>query len=724
MATRTSLKATMVTLLFVLVVGAPAAAGGQIIYVDDDATGANDGSSWENAYNYLQDALADASSTLKSVEIRVAEGIYTPDSDSANPNGSGDREATFQLINGVTLKGGYAGFGEPEPNARDINVYVTALSGDLDGNDVEVNDPCDLLTELSRAENSYHVVTGSNMDSNAILDGFSITGGNANVPWPDDWGGGMLNYDYSSPMLIGCTFAENSARNGGGGMRNHDYSSPILINCTFTGNTARGGGGMNNTIYSNPILTGCTFSENTADWGGGMDNYMSSPTLTECNFRNNSATGGGGGMGNYKSSPTLTECNFRNNSATVDGGGMINWNSILSLTNCTFIGNSATSWGGGILNRESSMAVTNCILIANLAGEVGGGIWNYNDCKLMLTKCTVVANSAPNGKALACDSDYKMPSRVNVNNCILWDGGNEIWNEDRSTITVTYSDVWGGWPGDGNIDANPCFFELGYWDPNGLWIDGDYHLQPGSPCIDAGDPDYIAEPNETDLDGNPRLIDCRIDMGAYEYMPSIPAEVRITPSTINLAIKSEWITCYIRLPEAYNLGDIESNSVFLDDSVQAESLLVDEQKQVATARFSRQEVQSILDIGKVELKIDGWLKDGNGFQGTDVITVIHKGGGVSSKHQASEPNPPDGATGVDIYVNLSWTAGYAAISHDVYFGTSGDPPFVCNQNATTFDPGTLTSYTTYYWRIDEVNKWTITTGQIWSFTPYPPPPPP
>ncbi|MHC4642087.1 MAG: hypothetical protein ACYS32_10615, partial [Planctomycetota bacterium] len=88
------------------------------ICVDVDAVGANDGSSWENAYNFLQDALIEADSALKPVEICVAEGTYTPDSNSADPNGSGNRTATFRLIDGVTLKGGYAGFGEPNPNAR------------------------------------------------------------------------------------------------------------------------------------------------------------------------------------------------------------------------------------------------------------------------------------------------------------------------------------------------------------------------------------------------------------------------------------------------------------------------------------------------------------------------------------------------------------------------------------------------------------------------------
>src|SRR3972149_5584392 len=107
----------------------------RIIYVDDDANGLNDGSSWSNAYRFLQDALADANSEPNVNEIRVAQGIYKPDANSADPNGNGDRYATFELINGVSLIGGYAGLGEPDPNIRNIQLYETILSGDLNGDD-------------------------------------------------------------------------------------------------------------------------------------------------------------------------------------------------------------------------------------------------------------------------------------------------------------------------------------------------------------------------------------------------------------------------------------------------------------------------------------------------------------------------------------------------------------------------------------------------------------
>ncbi|HLB73516.1 MAG TPA: hypothetical protein VJJ98_05820 [Sedimentisphaerales bacterium] len=167
-----------ITVLVALV--SSVAGWGKVIYVDTDAPGANDGTIWENAYNFLQDALTDANSSEKPAEIRVGQGVYTPDSNSAVPSGTGDRAATFQLLNNVSLTGGYAGYGGAEPDARDVNEYETILSGDLDGNDVELGEAWlwwHQGREPSRIDNSYHVVTGSYTDSSAKLAGFTITSG-------------------------------------------------------------------------------------------------------------------------------------------------------------------------------------------------------------------------------------------------------------------------------------------------------------------------------------------------------------------------------------------------------------------------------------------------------------------------------------------------------------------------------------------------------------------
>jgi hypothetical protein len=197
--------------------------------------------------------------------------------------------------------------------------------------------------------------------------------------------------------------------------------------------------------------------------------------------------------------------------------------------------------------------------------------------------------------------------------------------------------VWGP----GNIDLDPCFTDtdIGYWDPNesradpndDFWVEGDYHLLPDSPCIDSGDPNYIAEPNETDLDGKPRIIGGRIDMGAYEYNPPISVEAKIVPRTINLASKGKWITSYIWLPDEYDVAEIDPNSILFEDEIQPEQFWVDEEQPIAIIKFDREDVQSILSAGQAELTISGQLIDGSVFEGADIIRVINRGGGKSAR---------------------------------------------------------------------------------------------
>jgi len=147
---RTNIRNSLIISILLFAVLCPATFG-KIVYVDDDAIGTNDGSSWENAYTFLPEALADANSAEKPVEIRVAQGIYKPNQGLMAIPEFDWRTTTFQLISGVTLKGGYAGFGEPDPDARDVEVFETILSGDLAGDDMRVSDLCELLDEPTRA---------------------------------------------------------------------------------------------------------------------------------------------------------------------------------------------------------------------------------------------------------------------------------------------------------------------------------------------------------------------------------------------------------------------------------------------------------------------------------------------------------------------------------------------------------------------------------------------
>jgi len=554
-------------------------------------------------------------------------------------------------------------------------------------------------------------------------------------------GGGMYNSEDSKTTLTNCSFSGNSASKGAG-MHNDWLSNLTLTNCIFSGNSASdSGGGMYNDRWSMVTLTNCIFSENLADDGGGMLNFESSPSMTKCTFSENSADSGGG-MFNENSNPTVTNCTFSGNSAEY-GGAMYNRESSPILTNCTFTGNSAvgTGWyysygyGGGMYNEYSSPTLTNCIFSGNSATYDGGGMYNRDISRPILTNCTISGNRGHwAGGVLSIDE-----SRVLLKNCILWANTDyEGFNyQIIGPAVATYTVVQGGYTGTGNIDADPCFVAPGHFEPNCVsgpgyphctydWIGGDYHLLPDSPCINAGDPNYVAGANEKDLDGKPRVIGCRIDMGSFEYWQLVPAEVRIVPRTINLASRGNWITCYIWLPEEYNVADIDLCVVLLEYEIEPEQFWVNEEKQIVVARFNHEQLQGILNIGEVELTISAQLTDATCFKGTDVIKVIYEGGGkLAELGEASNPSPADGATDAIITADLSWTAGSYATSHDVYFGTTSPPPFVCNQTDTIFDPGTMVYSTKYYWRIDEVNKWGKTTGQVWSFTtkPLPPLPP-
>jgi parallel beta-helix repeat protein len=145
---------------------------------------------------------------------------------------------------------------------------------------------------------AYHVVQCVNDEGpDTILGGFTITGGNADGPYPDDRGGGMFIKWYSTPTVTNCTFTNNSALGNGGGMCTGVDGTPTVANCTFTGNSAgEDGGGMYNGYYSSPTVTNCTFTGNSAGYdGGGMCNYgESSPTVTSCTFSGNFAGEGGG----------------------------------------------------------------------------------------------------------------------------------------------------------------------------------------------------------------------------------------------------------------------------------------------------------------------------------------------------------------------------------------------------------------------------------------------
>ena len=435
-----------------------------VLYAAPTATGSADCSSWANACT-LQTALTNATS---GDQIWVQQGVHRPGSNQTD---------TFTLKDGVAVYGGFAGT-ETSLNQRDWQTNVTVLSGDIDQNDIaDANGVVTSAMDIA-GNNAYHVVTGGGTNNTAVLDGFVITAGNANIPL-DDAGGGMYNNN-SSPTLRNLIFSGNAA-NSGGGMANLNSSNPTLTNVTFSGNAADFGGGMYNENSSNPTLTNVTFSGNDANSnGGGMFNQSSSPTLTNVAFIGNTAGSWGGGMDNIaNSSPTLTNVIFSGNAASFQGGGMGSFFSSLTLTNVTFSGNTAGSSGGGMEHGNSNSTLTNVIMWGNTAPS-SAGIFHY--------------------------------------------GG---------TLTVTYSNIQGGYPGTGNINANPLFVDADGPDNIVGTLDDNLRLQSGSPSINAGDNAAVPPGVTTDLEGKPRIQNGTVDMGAYEYDDTPPTVVSITRADPN-----------------------------------------------------------------------------------------------------------------------------------------------------------------------------------------------
>ncbi|GEM_PF-1932837 len=254
------------------------------IYVDDDASPDGDGLSWATAFKYLWDGLAVAS---YGDEVRVAQGTYKPDRNGRNPTGTGSRNATFQLTSGVAVYGGYAGIGEPDPDDRDIEAYETILSGDLAANDGP--------NFANNGDNSYHVANCSNTDTNTVLDGVTITAGNADGSSSIGDGGGVL-IQAGSPTFANCTFIGNMAQGNGGGIATYSgYPCPKMNNCMFIGNSSGNDGGGFGCGHSEPTLINCTFIGNSADGdGGGICSFAFGTILTvkNCILWDNTANEG------------------------------------------------------------------------------------------------------------------------------------------------------------------------------------------------------------------------------------------------------------------------------------------------------------------------------------------------------------------------------------------------------------------------------------------------
>jgi parallel beta-helix repeat protein len=409
------------------------------------------------------------------------------------------------------------------------------------------------------------VLFTTNEDSNSLLEGFTITRGS---------GSGIV-CNGSSPTITNCTISGNGwagvesasstnsfsstisnyilCGNTGGGVRcvgsptptitiwsmsgkglegvlsgSGEDSSPTIINCIFSGNGSAGVGCGIGSL--NPTITNCTISGNTRD---GVRCYACpTPTITNCTISGNT----GDGVLSSQSSPTITNSTISSNT----GFGVNGVESRVTFTNCTISGNvKAAVWcsetqstitnctisgntGGGVISFDST-TITNCTISGNTATNGGGiyvGTGGWGPSRATIANCTISGNTATNGGGIYC----AWASSFTVENSILWENfattsGNDIYLGGSNFVTVTYSNVKGGYAGTGNIDSDPLFVNF---------AGGDYHLTSGSPCIDAG---TCNNAPSTDIKGTSRPQGAGCDMGAYEFQPSPTPTTTTAPTT-------------------------------------------------------------------------------------------------------------------------------------------------------------------------------------------------
>jgi predicted outer membrane repeat protein len=357
-------------------------AGGGVLYAAPGGSESADCQSWATACS-LQRAIFMA---VDGNEIWVKKGTHYPGYSQVD---------SFALKSGVTILGGFNG-SEDARDQRDWVANLTTLSGDVDRNDINaVGDNLSGTDSLVAGANALHVITADQWVDRAILDGFTITGGDA----ASESGAGMHNSYSTNLTLRNLTFVDNHADQPGGGMFN-DGSSPQLTNVKFIANSASQGGGLYNMASSNPALTDVVFFDNSADYGGAMRNAASDPLLINVTFHENLAVNFGGAIYNNTSDPVMR--------------------------NVTFSANTAGSAGGAIYNLSSSGEITNATFHANTTAGNGGGL--YMD-------------------------DHSNPSMINV---ILWANiPDQIYNYGVNTTPITYSLIQGGYTGQGNISQNP-----------------------------------------------------------------------------------------------------------------------------------------------------------------------------------------------------------------------------------------------------------------------------
>jgi len=338
--------------------------------------------------------------------------------------------------------------------------------------------------------------------------------GKAQGPGSDDSGGGV-HCTHSSITISNNTFRYNFATRNGGGLCLSDSSHATATDNLFASNTAYRGAGMRCIRFSLATVSGNLFTKNHGyDTAGGLSCSYSDAVVTSNVFEENSARFGGG-INIRHCAPTIVNNLVENNQATF-GGGMNCRYSQATIEN-NIISSNFADQGGGIYSGRSNLTIRDNVISNNSA--IQGGAAYFENSSSYIEDNSIAFNSAEQrGGGFYWASSFESTIR----NTILWGDiapeGSEIYHSYGSNPTVTYCDVQGGWPGIGNIDADPIFMG-----PE----KEDFYLRWRSRCIDTGDP-FLTDPDGT-----------RSDIGAFYFNQDVDGIIELYPHDTPIVIPPE-----------------------------------------------------------------------------------------------------------------------------------------------------------------------------------------
>ena len=473
-----------------------------INYHVDALTGSNDndGFSWDTPWLTITHALASCEpSSGDPAVIWISDGNYNVALGEAFPLVM----QSYIILRGTDMEGvliDAAGSGE-------AGILCENISGASIENLTIVN--AGVLFGSSRVEQAEHTGSGIYM-SESVLEILDVTVSSCFAS-----AGGGIFISNSSPYLLQCTINDNSATIGGGIYVRGESAMPTIASSRISGNYAENDGGGFYFDLSQGAINYCDIENNTAyNSGGGIYCINSQPLFRGCTILENTAdngddTGTGGGYFGTFSNSYFAGSIFTGNTSDTHGGGIHNIFSSITLEVCILEYNQAQS-GGGIYNEHGIVAIEDSQLYSNRAegvteGEgIGGGIFNNQAAPLEIRNTLFIDNYATDGAGLF--TGHALESTTNIINCTFADNTNEngntisileavtyisdtiLWGNNNteaisSGATVEYSDVQGGYPGEGNFELDPLFTS-GPWGAYYLSQESAGQIQT-SPCVSS-----------------------------------------------------------------------------------------------------------------------------------------------------------------------------------------------------------------------------------------------